>query len=233
MENILCKECGNICDNPKAPKGFCSYSCYEQFRKFNAEPNCECAICHRPMYLKPSRLKRIKNSPTCSKECANKLKAIYFSGKGNHQYGLIGDKNASFKGKETISNYGYILEYAPNHSFPHDKSIKGTRVLQHRLVIERNYEKFDKKYFVEIKGNFYLNPLYDVHHKNKNKKDNRVENLEIITRSDHTTLHNLEKEIIRDTSGRIIGVNKLSKNGEGCDANTVLNSEITKGSESV
>lgn len=145
MKNILCKECGNICDKPKAPKGFCSYSCYEQFRKFNAEPNCECAICHRPMYLKPSRLKRIKNSPTCSKECANKLKAIYFSGKGNHQYGLIGDKNASFKGKETISNYGYILEYAPNHPFPHDKSIKGTRVLQHRLVIERNYEKFDKK----------------------------------------------------------------------------------------
>lgn len=229
---VICGKEGYEINPKKFPKNFCSYKCYEEWQKWNKEPNCECMVCHRKMYLKPSRLKRVKNGITCSKECANKLKSVYMSGEGNHQFGLTGDLNASFKGQEILSEFGYILVYAPGHPFPHDKSVKGSRVFKHRLVIEENSDKFDPKYFIEINGNKYLKPEYHVHHINENKTDNRLENLQVVTKNEHTSIHNKEKEIIRDSLGRIIGVFKLGKIGEGCDANTEINSEITQGSES-
>jgi hypothetical protein len=229
-----CKQCGKVIETStkKVPKNFCSYSCYEQWAKFNYTPNCECAVCGRKMYIKPSHIKKVKNGVTCSKKCAYILKSEYSKGEKNHQYGLIGDKNASFKGTTIISNYGYILEYCPGHPYPHDRSTKGTRVLQHRLVIERNYEKFNPEYFETINGRVVLRQCYDVHHINEDKQDNRLENLEILLRSEHTSHHNLQKQIIRDDLGRIVGVVKLGNNGESCDANPVINLEITKGSES-
>ena len=76
-------------------------------------------------------------------------------GINNHQYGLI-DKNLHLKNEDTINNYGYILEYCPGHPRPHDKHVvKGCRVKQHRLVIERNYKLFDSKYFETI-NNFIV-----------------------------------------------------------------------------
>ena len=232
IECIICGKKDYPVDTKKFPKDFCSYKCYEEWQKWHKEPNCECAVCHRKMYLKPSRLKRVINGITCSKECANILKSEYMKGKNNHQYGLVGDKNTSFKGNEIISEFGYILEYCPDHPFPHDKSVKGTRVFQHRLIIERNYQNFNPEYFIEINGKFYLKPEYSVHHINEIKTDNRLENLQIITRSEHTSIHNKEKELIKDSLGRIIGVAKSSNIGEDCDVNPEINSKIAKGLES-
>lgn len=209
MKCTICNKTDYVVNTSKFPKQFCSYKCYENHLKQSKKSNCKCSVCNKEMYMKSSRLQRTKNGITCSKECGIKLKKLYSKGKLNHQYGLIGDLNSSFKGKETISNYGYVLEYCPGHPKPHDKSTKGTRVKQHRLVIEKNYKKFDQKFF-EIIGNWVvLKRQYDVHHKNNNRKDNRLENLEIITRSEHSKLHSKEHKIIRNNkNGRIIGVIK-------------------------
>ena len=233
---MICKFCGKDISTEidNYSKDFCSYTCYERWSRYNKLPNCECVVCHRKMYLRPSRLQRVKNGITCSKECAYILKSNYSSGKNNHQFGLTGDKNSSFKGKETISNLGYVLEYAPGHPFPHDKSVKGNRVLQHRLMVERNYERFDLKYFTEIDGIKYLKPDYIVHHINGIKTDNRVENLQILTKSEHSSLHNKENELVRDSLGKIVGVKKSGKIGGNLllKENTEINSEIAEGSES-
>ena len=207
----ICKVCGKtdyVIDTKKFPKDFCSYRCYEEWQKWNKTPNCECAVCKRKMYIKPSRLKRVKNGITCSKECANKLKSEYMQGEGNHQFGLTGDKNASFKGKCIESEFGYILEYCPGHPYPHDSSNNTTRVFQHRLVIERNSDKFDDIYFEIINGWKVLKPIYEVHHINEVRTDNRLENLQIVTKGEHRIIHNNKKEILRDSLGRIIGVVK-------------------------
>jgi hypothetical protein len=46
----------------------------------------------------------------------------------------------------------------------------------------------------------------------------RLGNLQILTVSEYTKLHNLREEIIRDlSSGKIIGVNKLDNIGESLE----------------
>lgn len=149
-------------------------------------------------------------------------------------FGLIGDKNSSFKGKETISNLGYVLEYCPGHPKPCDRSTLGTRVRQHRLVIERNHTKFDPKYFKEINGWIVLKDEYDVHHINEIKTDNRLENLQILTKSEHTTLHNRMNIQNAHKYKKIIGVLKqgeLLENSEVDNQQPSLNSNILEGSE--
>lgn len=220
-----CIVCGkNYLDinTSKYPMKFCSYTCYEEYNKLNKTPNCKCEICGKDMYMKPYRLSRLKHNITCSKECCFKLKSIYSKGDGNHQYGLIGDLNKSFKNKDLITSCGYILEYCPGHPYPHDKSTKGVRVLQHRLVVERNHDKFDDIFFEEIDGFIVLKRDYIVHHKDGNKQNNSIENLQILTESEHQKLHSLNKEIIRDNkTGRIIGVSKSDKHGGTINNNNI------------
>lgn len=215
----MCEKCINCgkdileINTKKYPKKFCSYGCYEEWNKFNKEPNCKCSVCGRLIYIKPSRLKKVKNGITCSKDCANILKSEYMKGENNHQYGLKGELNASFKGIEiTKSNHNVndILVYCPEHPFKRSDN----RVKKHRLIIEENYNLFNPDYFLKIEGKMYLKPEIDVHHINGNHDDNSINNLELLTRSKHTTEHNKEKELVRDKLGRIIGVVKLSNIGE-------------------
>lgn len=189
-----CIKCGkeNYSVNTKNfPAIYCSYSCYELFLKFDRTSNTKCIICDREFFITNKRIKKSKtNKYCCSIKCAAINKEKTYRGEKNHQYGLIGHLNSSFKNENIINNYGYILEYCPGHPCPHDKSNKGTRVKQHRLVIERNHQLFDKKYFEDIDGWIVLKKNYDVHHINGIKTDNRLENLQILTRSEHTKLHN-------------------------------------------
>ncbi len=205
---MICKNCGKEFEGNGKPKGFCKYSCYENWTKWNKTPNCKCAICGKEFYLKPSRIKSCKNGVTCSIECSAKFKSIYFSGKGNHQYGLKGKLNSSFKGDEiTHKNHNVIdiYVYCPDHPYANECS----RIVKHRLIVEQNYKLFNINYFDEINGKFYLKKIYQVHHKDGNHNNNDISNLEILTRAEHTSIHNLEKEIIRNPiNGRITGVFK-------------------------
>lgn len=186
MKCEICKKEEYIIDTKKFPAKFCSYKCYEEWQKFNKTSNCECAICKIKMYLKPSRLKRIKNDITCSIQCANKLKSQYMNNDKNHQFGLKGDLNKSFKGNEII-HHNYIYEYCPNHP----KCDKYGRVRQHRLIIEKNHILFNDLYFEYIDNQYILKEIYDVHHIDENKSNNELNNLKILTRSEHTSLHNI------------------------------------------
>ena len=128
-------------------------------------------------------------------------------GEGNHQYGLKGPENATFKTGKRINTHGYRLVYIKNHPMAYANDY----VREHRYVVESNHDLFPEEAFVLIDDNFYLRPEYDVHHKDGDKLNNSVENLEVLSRSSHTRLHNRSKKIIRNDKGRIIGVIKLGE----------------------
>jgi dUTP pyrophosphatase len=144
--------------------------------------NCVCPICGKGFHLKPSAIKKAKNN-YCSRECHREAKKKYMSGEYNHQYGLKGKLNASWKSDIKISNYGYIMVRDYNHPF----CDKHGWVFEHRKVAEEHL--LTQENSVEINGSLYLKSDYDVHHKNFDRIDNRVENLVVMHRNEHRALH--------------------------------------------
>jgi len=139
----------------------------------------------------------------CSRTCCNEYRKTWFIGENNHQYGLKGDKNSSFKGQQTRKKNNYVYDnwiYCPKHPFAN----KNGRVKSFRLLVEQNYQLFDKKYFVEINGKYYLPNNIVVHHKDLNHYNNKIENLEPLTKSEHSSVHNKLKTIVRDEHSRIV-----------------------------
>ena len=77
-------------------------------------------------------------------------------------------------GNKNIHN-GYVRIYFPDHP----KSDSRGWILEHDLIMECNIGRWLREDEV-------------VHHKNKIKTDNRIENLQLLTRKEHAKLHRLE-----------------------------------------
>ncbi len=88
--------------------------------------------------------------------------------------------NPSEYGGHTKNRSGYVYVYNPTH--PHCSS--DGYVMEHRLVIEQYIGRHLKK-------------DESVHHINRNRKDNRLENLQLMTRSEHAKLHAEMKRNLR------------------------------------
>lgn len=86
----------------------------------------------------------------------------------------VGPKNPAWKGK--VNRGGYVGVRLPNHPF----ASKCGYVMEHRLVME------------EYLGR-YLDKDEDVHHVNGDKKDNRIKNLMVMKKSEHSRFHGNER----------------------------------------
>ena len=181
--------------------------------------NAVCCVCGKPVHRKPHELSKTKNIH-CSRTCFAKAKKEYMRGEANHQYGLRGDKNASWKGGRKISSYGYVLIWKPDHPFANGDG----NIFEHRLVAEKYL--LDDENSVVIDGIRYLSPEYDVHHKNENKTDNTVDNLVVMTKSEHMSLHDHKNMsyMVRDRKGRIAKVRRES----GCTVRVKLKKNAKK-----
>lgn len=71
---------------------------------------------------------------------------------------------------------GYILAYAPKHPHAH----KDGYVMLHTILMERAIGR-------------YLAPDEVVHHINHNRDDNKIENLLLMKKKDHCTMHMIER----------------------------------------
>jgi len=132
-------------------------------------------------------------------------KKILFSGNGNHQYGLKGSKNSSWKSDERISSYGYKLIRVLNHPFRNSDDM----VFEHRLLAEKYLLTEENSVFVN--GIAYLSKEYDVHHKDFNRANNSLDNLVVMKKSAHKRLHNLLAKTIHDSAGHFIGKVKATE----------------------
>ena len=83
-----------------------------------------------------------------------------------------GNQHWNWKGGIRKTPNSYVRIYSPNHPF-HDIY---NSVLEHRLVMEKHLGR-------------YLWDFEIIHHKNGIKNDNRLENLELMTDSQHKTYH--------------------------------------------
>lgn len=85
-------------------------------------------------------------------------------------------KPSEFGGHRKCRTDGYISIYFPSHP----KATKDGYVMEHILVMERKIGR-------------HLRNGEVVHHINKNRCDNRVENLMLMTKSEHTSMHLKER----------------------------------------
>ncbi len=93
-----------------------------------------------------------------------------------------GSEHHNWKGGKTITVGGYI-EVWMDRSHPFFSAMAGRDgyVYEHRLVMAEHLGR-------------PLDPNEEVHHRNRNKQDNRIENLELLSKSDHSSLR---KEVDR------------------------------------
>lgn len=183
----------------------CSRECAKELKK--AEPNCECVVCGKKMHKKQSQINKIKNI-TCSYECCYKLKKITMQGENNHQYGLTGEKNSSYKIGEYTNSWGYRKIYSPGHPESRDNYI-----FKHRLIAETYLLDDINSY--EYKNGRFLSKDYVVHHLDFDRLNNDPNNLVVMHKNDHSKFHNSLKNIIRDEKGRILEVQNNNKQLSG------------------
>lgn len=75
-----------------------------------------------------------------------------------------------WKDRVYIDSNGYRLRYRPDHHFNYHNW-----VLEHRLVYEEYYK-------------CSLLPWAEIHHLNENKQDNRIHNLQLLSKAEHRTI---------------------------------------------
>lgn len=104
-------------------------------------------------------------------------------GAGNPQYGK---RPANYNGGFRHTD-GYLMVHAPDHPF---SGVKGY-VLAHRLVVEQHLREHHpgSPFLIRVDRVAYLRPEIEVHHINEIKDDNRIENLQPMTKAEHCALH--------------------------------------------
>ena len=85
-------------------------------------------------------------------------------------------KPSEFGGHKKTRKDGYVSIYLPSHPFCNKEGY----VMEHILTMEKEIGRFIKENEI-------------VHHKNKIRNDNRIENLQIMTFKEHASFHMKER----------------------------------------
>lgn len=120
----------------------------------------------------------------CSRECQHSDKQF----SQDKAEARIGDKNPAWKGGLAKQSDGYVYEIARGHPM----AASGfAYVLQHRLIAERylRAEMPNSKFLIEIDGQKYLRREIEVHHVDRNRANNDVDNLVVCTSDAHKAFH--------------------------------------------
>jgi hypothetical protein len=155
--------------------------------EYKRNPNTICIICKKAIYRRPTEIKKHKKGVFCSMACygisSRKEKPCIVCGKL-----LLSGLNKKTCNRTCSNKYRSGIKYKIGR--PKDKA-RTFRIIKLRLMKERgkncercNYNKYE---------------ILQVHHKNRNKKDNRTKNLEIICPNCHYEEHLLEKSWLKNT----------------------------------
>ena len=153
---------------------------------YKRNPNIKCIVCNKPIYRRPGEIEKNNGRVFCSIDCYG------LHSRKEHPCVICGNPILSSQNKKTCSrncaNKNRTgIKYGIGR--PRDK-VKSSRILKLRLMKERgkscercNYNKYE---------------ILQIHHKNRNKMDNKIENLEIICPNCHSEEHFLEKSWLKN-----------------------------------
>jgi hypothetical protein len=191
--NLACSQCdiefSRRHDRVHKGHNFCCVACRNIWHKINVtdKRTRNCDVCSKP--FTPRHQQLIKNQGRfCSNECSMEFlhtlprteqwrKNIGESNKG--KFVPRGTDNPNWKGGKFINECGYEMTRV---------SPEGYRC-EHRLLMEKHIGR----------------PLRDdeiVHHINEIKADNRIENLQIMTRAEHALHHHIGRALVRTAERR-------------------------------
>ena len=106
-----------------------------------------------------------------------------------------GEKSTSWKGGKFLDKDGYVLVYKPKHKRSHHNGYVYEHIFLAGKYIGRNIKKSE-----------------NVHHIDGNKQNNSIENLEIMTRAQHTIHHRTGYKHSEETKNKIALHLKGNKN---------------------
>jgi hypothetical protein len=120
----------------------------------------ECLVCKKP--FPPKRKEQI----TCGTHCRQKMNGA------KRKFGKTG-KRKNWTYRKMMNEDGYLVIYARYHPFAEGRKM----IAEHIAIMEMSIGR-------------RLHNWECVHHKNEIKTDNRLENLELMSKSEHSSLHN-------------------------------------------
>lgn len=113
------------------------------------------------------RKRFVKTCEICSREFETSKQSVKYCSKSCAAHGC---KKGPKVGHRGINSSGYVVITQPD----------GSRALEHRLVWEATHGP--------------IPPRHVIHHINRDRTDNRLENLQLLSAGEHSTLHNREDQ---------------------------------------
>lgn len=103
---------------------------------------------------------------------------------------VSGEHNTFWNGGKGITWNGYLTERVYKHPYGNKKRKTSdySYVRVHRLVVERYLSE-------KLAMKIYLGRSIEIHHKDWNKQNNHISNLQIMTKSSHSILSNEHKRL--------------------------------------
>lgn len=154
--------------------------------KYKRNPNINCIVCNKFFYKRPCEIRKNKRRAFCSMICygisCRKESPCLICGNP-----ILAGLNKKTCSRSCANKYRAGIKYKINR--PKDK-VKSQKALKIRLL------KYKGKNCERCDYNKY--EILHVHHKNRNRSDNNINNLELVCPNCHFEEHYLEKSWLKN-----------------------------------